>query len=478
MGVGEAFGKNGGDTMRARAILMAASAALAIGSRASDADPVRVDTSSVIDRWVDSVGGYTALNSVRSLESNETREEASDPAPLASHTLVLGMNLRVEVTMPGGGSLVYGTNGKNYWVDGGDLGFGVMDPSDFSTLNVAHNPTLPFAIRNSYAYADDFPDEIHEGEQCRVFCMHPTSGPEELWYFNLDSGQLTSIVLERNRPKVTINFSDYRKAGPILVPFELSIYVGEKRVYAVHRQSVNVNVALNDSYFTPFPWELNEAKAAKSALDRYRAVCVPNPAGFAAKSRQLKLSIDTPSTGVSSERSITIVYPNKILVDTSTKGIGHDLQGFDGTTGWAYNELQGFHLLKPTEISPLFGSLSQLGDPNIESEAPLRHVIGTRLVNGQRATAIALSTLKAPLGVFYFDEENGHLVRITSVQRSKSNNSPRATLDFSDFKSVNGRDIPFTATETNSTYQVISKIEAVVDNPEVPDSTFAPRRDD
>jgi len=464
--------------MRAGVILMAACASIAIGSRAHGADPVRIDTSSVIDRWVDSVGGYTALNSVRSLESNETREEASDSAPLASHTLVLGMNLRVEVTLPNGRSLVYGTDGRNYWVDGGDLGFGVMDPSDFRTLHVAHNPTVPLAMRNSYAYAEDLPDEIHEGEQCRVFCMHPSSGPEELWYFNLDSGELTAIVLDQTHPVVTINFSDYRKAGPILVPFEFSLFVGEKRVYAVHRQSVNVNVALNNSYFTPFPWELNEAKAAKSVLDRYRAVCLPNPTGFPPRSRQLQLAIDTPSTGVSSERSITVVYPNKILVDTNTKGIGHDLQGFDGTTGWAYNELQGFHLLKPTEISPLFGSLGQLGDPNIESEAPLRRVIGTRLVNGQKATAIALSTLKAPLGVFYFDEESGHLVRATSIQRSKSDNSPRTTVDFTDFKSVNGRDIPFTATETNSTYQVISKIEAVVDNPEVPDSTFAPRRDD
>ena len=431
-----------------------------------------------LSKWYDSVGGESALASIRSLESEETVAQGPEGKPEESRTLVMGgIRIRVDTEYAGGRTLTMAYDGKVGWREVSDLGFGLLGPADTFWVFLAYHPMQLSVLHSRFDSSSPLPSETHEGVRSDVFQVTDTDGQNSRWFFDPATGHLTGI--EGATPNGTLlRFSDYRKVGPLTLPFEFQMFVAGKRIYALQRRSISLNVPLTSEFFSPMPWEVAEAERAQSILDRYLKTCASSAVLAKIHSRIVHSTIDSPSTGVTSDRSITVVYPNKILIDTETKGIGQTLAGYDGATGWALSELQGYHVLKASEIPELFSSLSSLGDPTIETEAPLRRIVGTRVVSGRKTTALALSSLREGLGTFYFDDENGRLLRIASHKRSLSGNKPVATIDLTDFRNIGGQDIPFEVTETRATMQVISRIRSVDNNPAIDGAVFKPRPGD
>lgn len=426
-------------------------------------------------KWYESVGGQAAIESVRSMESEGVVAQGPEGKPEESRTLVMGgVRIRVDTEYAGGRTLTMAYDGKVGWREVSDLGFGLLGPADTFWVFLAHHPMQLSVLHSRFASSYPMPSEMLDGERSDVFLVTDTDGQHSRWVFDRATGLLTGI--QGATPNGTfLRFADYRKVGPLTLPFDFQMFVGSKRVYALHRSSLSLNVPLTSEFFSPMPWDVAEAEKAQAILNRYLKTCADSDVLGKVHSRIVRSTVDSPSTGVTSDRSITIVYPNKILIDTETKGIGQTLAGYDGTTGWAFSELQGYHVLKASEIPELFSSLSSLGDPTIETEAPLRRITGARVVSGRKTTALALSSLREGLGTFYFDDENGRLLRIASQKRSISGNRPVATIDLSDFRNVGGQEIPFEVTETRATMQVISKIQSVENNPAVDESVFKPR---
>ena len=428
-----------------------------------------------LSKWYQSVGGESALASVHSMESEEVVEQGPGGKPEETRTLVMGgVRIRVDTEYADGRTLTMAYDGKVGWREVSDLGFGLLSPADAFWVFLAHHPTQLSVLHSRFVSSSPLPQEIHDGVPSDVFLVTDTDGQHSRWLFDPSTGHLTGI--EGAAPNGTLlRFSDFRKVGPLTLPFDFQMFVGTKRIYALRRRSLSLNVPLTGEFFSPMTWDVGDAEKAQAILGRYLKTCASSDVLGRIHSRIVRSTVDSPSTGVTSDRAITVVYPNKILIDTETKGIGQTLAGYDGTTGWAFSELQGFHLLKASEIPGLFSSLSSLGDPTIENQAPLRRIVGTRVVSGRKSTALALSSLREGLGVFYFDDENGRLLRIASQKRSLSGNKPVATIDFADFRSVDGQDIPFEVTETRATMQVISKIKSVENNPVIDDAIFKPR---
>jgi hypothetical protein len=431
-----------------------------------------------LGKWYASVGGESALSSVHSMDSQELVEQGLSSERLESRTLVMGgTRIRVDTQLAGGRTLTMSYDGKVGWREATDLGFGLLGPADAFWLFLAHHPAQLAVLHSRFISSEPMPAETRDGLRLDVFQVTDTEGQHSRWLFDPSTGFLARI--EGATPNgMAMQFADYRKVGPLFLPFEFRMRLEGRSVYAIHRQSISLNLMLSGEFFSPMSWDLDEAERAQTILDRYVKTCA-DPAIIAKlRSRIVRTTVDSPANGMSSSRSITIVYPDKILIDTVTKGIGQYLAGFDGTTGWAYSELQGFHVLKPSEVPELFSSLSSLGDSTIEGEAPLRRVLGTRVVAGRKTTALALSSLREGLGTFYFDDENGRLLRIASQKRSATGNKPVATIDLANFRNIGGQDIPFEVTETRATVQVIAKVQSVENNPSVDESLFKPRPED
>ncbi len=447
-------------------------------SGARGQNPSAQDVNPAYAKWCAGAGGEKALAGVHSMETRELVEEGGSEGKLESRTLLLGGDMvRIDLSVPGGRTLTMAFDGKQGWREAGELGFGLLHPNDVVWMLAAHHPAFFAPLRSVFVSSSPMPAETRDGARYDVFRVRDKVGSQSLWLFDPGTGLLSRIELAPPDGP-TLQFADYRRVGPLLLPFEYRTVFNGKTAYAVHRQSIALNVSLNREFFSAMSWDLTGAARVEGILDRYLKASADPARASKLHSRIVRITVENPATGTSSSRTITVVYPDKILIETDTKGIGQSLLGYDGKVGWASSELQGFHPLKAPEVPGLFSALSILGDPAIENEAPLRRVVGSRLIAGRKTTALALANLKESLGVFYFDDENGHLVRVASQARSPSGNKPVATLDFSDFRAVDGQDIPFEATETRATGQVISKLQSVENNPAVAEAVFRPRQED
>jgi hypothetical protein len=413
------------------------------------------------------------------MELDETTEDATGSAPAAERALVLEPDrVRVDATLPDGRTMVLSFDGRSGWREVDDLGFGVLGTSEDRWLLLSRDPAEFAKMQKDYVSCVPLPSETRDGVAFDVYLMQVHDTSVERWYFDSSTGRLASIEGGAGPAQFQSRYSDYRKVGALLLPFEFSLTIAGRTVYAVHRRSISLNVPLSQAFFAPMVWETGEAARAQAILDRYKKTCASPDAAAKRKSRVVRATVYSPATGVTSSQLITALYPRKILIDSDTKGIGRELYGFDGATGWANSEIQGYHLLKPAEVSALYSVLSRLGDPMIDAEAPLRRVVGTRLVASRKTTALSLSTLREPIGVFYFDDENGRLLRVRSMKRSPSGTRPVSTIDFADFRAVGGQDIPFEIIETTASIQVTTKIQSVEDDGAVDEGIFKPRPED
>ena len=89
------------------------------------------------------------------------------------------------------------------------------------------------------------------------------------------------------------------------------------------------------------------------------------------KSVTAKGKLEMPAAGLSGDLEITQARPNKSMMRVNLAGVGEMQQGFDGTTAWAVNPMQGPRILSGRELDAVreessFGVSSRQG-PNVAS---------------------------------------------------------------------------------------------------------------
>lgn len=179
----------------------------------------------VLDRARVATGGAAAWNSLRGLH-----EIGRDPGgPFERWLDPLRYGIRIETRTPAG-KLVQAYNGAGEWRI---LPSGVITGSvekDF----VARVRSEAFFGAYAYFYPSRFDLRSthlgvrdHQGKSYNVLRVQPAGGaPRELW-FDRRSGLLGLIVDETGPRRLTTELSDYRRAGPVLVPFKSTTYGGD-----------------------------------------------------------------------------------------------------------------------------------------------------------------------------------------------------------------------------------------------------------
>ena len=110
---------------------------------------------------------------------------------------------------------------------------------------------------------------------------------------------------------------------------------------------------------------------AKELIAKF--VSTTNSASVLAKHTSVtaKGKLEMPAAGLSGDLEITQARPNKSVMRISLSGVGEMQQGFDGTTAWSVNPMQGPRLLQGRELDAVreessFGGSSRQG-PNVAS---------------------------------------------------------------------------------------------------------------
>jgi len=433
----------------------------------------------VVERWISSIGGREALDAVRSDDVRESMDYGKGGAISTIHILrTKAGHTREETSNPAFGTLVQGWDGMVGWQRNDRLGSGLIAQEDLGGLVQQDNILAPLMIEKMYKKSRLLGQARLAGRPCTLVGMTGGSQVEEKWYFDEATGHL--IRIERpdgSRPgnRATTDFQDYRAVERLVIPFRIKTF-DEKTSVVLTRESVVINPHVDEASFMISTARLIEISRISFILSRNVAQ-VGGAAIERIHSRVKRIAIESPESAMKFSETIYQREPNLFLQEIDTPGIGGKWEGFDGTVRWSGSDLQGFHLLGAAATAQwkAFGKLSDEG--RLLNRLPLRRMLGARKIGGRAVHAVVLCDFFAEAGTWYFDDENARLLRLTSVF-SDGHGRQETTQDFSDFRRIDGVELPFVTTDTNAAGQSVETIVSLQNNVPLDNALFKPRRGD
>jgi hypothetical protein len=461
-----------------RAALSLAALAAPPGARASDKGAL----DGIFGSWIVGQATLGSRTLIQNYDIQESVEFVGTSQPRTDVHIVRTRagHFRFELTRPGAGTVVQAYDGRLGWQAQPQWGLGLAAnlPSDAwawqNNLLAAVS-----AFRPPFDYRA-LPEAQVGGRPCIVAAVTDAGKLEGKCFFDRRNRRLLRIERQAapgSAQTLAIEFDDFRKLDGLWIPFVTKVTAGSS--VTLHRRSkVVLNPPVDESSFVLPTAQLQEALAVGAVLSKHERTIGGVEAIVRIHTRVTHLVVDISTTGTKTSETISQKSPNLILIETETPGMGREARGFDGTTGWMSSELQGYRPLKPAELAQLVGEGGIHLVGRLNETYPFRRLLGERVINGRPAIAVALASQQGPAGTFYFDKENGRLLRVSSPVAGDRNTSTESATDFSDFRKVDGLEIPFELVQISPMARVTSTVKSVENNVPLDDAIFRPRRDE
>ena len=176
------------------------------------------------------------------------------------------------------------------------------------------------------------------------------------------------------------------------------------------------------------------------------------------QSVRTKGKFEMAAAGVSGDLEISQARPNKTSLRINVPGVGQIEQGFDGTTAWAINPMQGPRIISGRELDAVreesnFGASSRQG-PNVTSA----ETVEKTEMNGESCYKVKLVWKSGRQTFDCYSVASGLLIASMANQES-----PMGTVDvtnlISDYKDFGGQKIA-----TRLTQQVMGSEQVLIIN--------------
>jgi len=448
------------------------------GARASDAGAL----DEIFGSWLVGQATLGSATLIQNYDIHESVEFGGTSQPTMDVHLVRTRagHFRFELTRPGGGTVVQAFDGHLGWQAQSQWGLGLA--SNLATDAWVWQNNLLVAVsafRPRFDYHALAGAEVN-GRACIVAAVTDAGKVEGKCFFDRRNRRLLRIERQASAGSaktLAMEFDDFRKIDGLSIPFVTRVTIGSS--VTIHRRSkVVLNPPVEETAFVLPTAQLQEALAVGAVLMKHEKTIGGSEAVARIHTRVTHLRLDISATGTKTSETISQKSPNLILIETETPGMGREARGFDGTTGWKSSELQGYRPLKPAELAQLVGEGGIHLVGRLNETYPFRRMAGERVINGRATVAIALASQQGPAGTFYFDKENGRLLRVGSPVAGDRNTSTESATDFSDFRKVDGLEIPFELVQVTPMARVTSTVTSVENNVPLDDAIFRPRRDE
>lgn len=154
-------------------------------------------------------------------------------------------------------------------------------------------------------------------------------------------------------------------------------------------------------------------------------------------------------------------------------GIGKVEEGFDGTTAWETNALQGPRIKDGEEKAATVRAsrLNLMG--SWREYYKNARTIGEEDVEGKPAWKVELTPKEGKPEVFFFDKNSGLLVRMTQTVSSAMGEIP-VDVSLTDYRNVRGIQTPFSMIQKAMSQVMAMHFEKVEWNPDLPANRFDP----
>ena len=148
-------------------------------------------------------------------------------------------------------------------------------------------------------------------------------------------------------------------------------------------------------------------------------------------------TFEMPAAGVKGDLLVVQAKPNKMALTMNIPGMGQMNTGFDGTTGWSINPMQGPRLLEGKELEQIredAGPAATLRGPDRVRSA---ETVELTTMGGQPCYKVRIVSMSGRETFDCYSPETGLLVGMTQRQESPMGTVEVTTL-FSDWKEFNG----------------------------------------
>jgi hypothetical protein len=164
--------------------------------------------------------------------------------------------------------------------------------------------------------------------------------------------------------------------------------------------------------------------------------------------------------------------PNKSIAKVTLVGIGELVEGFDGTTAWSMNPIQGNRDKQGEELaqSKLTNNFNR--ETNLDKIYPKMEVRGIEKIGADDAYVVVAMPDNLPTETFYFDTKSGLLVRQDSTTITPEGKMAGKTF-LEDYREVDGVKVPFRTRTVLPQFELITNFTEVKNNVAIEDSKFA-----
>jgi hypothetical protein len=177
--------------------------------------------------------------------------------------------------------------------------------------------------------------------------------------------------------------------------------------------------------------------SGRAIIDRYVQAIGGREAVLRHKTIRSVGTFEMPAAGVKGDLSVVQATPNKMALTMNIPGMGQMNTGFDGTTGWSINPMQGPRLLEGKELEQIredAGPAATLRGPERVRSA---ETIELTTMGGQSCYKVRIVSVSGRESFDCYSPETGLLVGMTQRQESPMGTVEVTTL-FSDWKEFGG----------------------------------------
>jgi len=190
------------------------------------------------------------------------------------------------------------------------------------------------------------------------------------------------------------------------------------------------------------------------------ADAVGAPAFLAAQAIVTKGAMSMPAAGINATFQLTQVAPNQMSMVSDIPGMGKVEAGFDGTTAWSMDPMQGARVLAGAELAQIRDESDRRASVRDPEMFTALETVADTTMNEQRCYLVKLTWKSGRETSDCYSVETGLMVASKSVQKTAMGDIPVITL-FSEYKKFGGVTVATKTVQEAMGQQQILTIESV-----------------
>ena len=217
------------------------------------------------------------------------------------------------------------------------------------------------------------------------------------------------------------------------------------------------------------------ASAAAPSIDQILDKFVQAIGGKAAHekltSSASKGSFEIPAMGATGTVEAYAKAPNKTVTIVTIAGFGEVREGYNGTTAWAQDPMNGLREKSGVELARTKLDADFYRFTRLKQLFPKMELKGKEKVEDHETYVILATPAEGNPEKMYFDTQSGLLVRLDREVEGPQGKLP-VEVYLDDYREVSGIKMPFTVRQSTPAFSAVLKFEEVKFNVPVEDAKF------